>query len=136
MFVSFFPNPRPFFWSVLLWAAVCMSTWYMGGAELGDTLGFAAASEDGRPPIGVSRFWSGPFLWFYIYYAVCAGLFAAFWQLRAPHPWWRWSVLGSALDPRTSLGWFSPVVLNDVEDRHFPSYYYSYGEQLQHAAAP
>ena len=95
MFVSFFPRPRAFFWSVLVWAIVCVAGWYMAGAALGDRLGFTAPA-DGLP-IGVSRFWSGPFLWFYIYYAAAIGLFAGFWQTVAPHPWWRWSILGSAL---------------------------------------
>ncbi len=53
---------------------------------------------EGTPPIvGVSVFWSKPFLWFYVYYAVAAAIFAAFWMLYAPHPWARWSILGSAL---------------------------------------
>ena len=43
------------------------------------------------------RFWSPPFLWFYIYYAVVVAIFAAFWMIYAPHPWARWSILGSAL---------------------------------------
>src|SRR5690606_4873191 len=62
----------------------------------GDGLGFAGP-PDGRLPIGVSRFWSGPFLWFYLYYLVSVGIFAAFWKVAAPHPWWSWSVPGSAL---------------------------------------
>ncbi len=40
---------------------------------------------------------SKPFLWFYIYYAVVVGLFAAFWHRFAPHAWFNWSILGSAL---------------------------------------
>ncbi len=67
----------------------------MGGADLGDRLGLAGPGEDVF--LGVSRFWSGPFLWFYLYFGVAVGIFAAFWQARAPHPWWRWSILGSAL---------------------------------------
>ncbi|HRO11046.1 peptide antibiotic transporter SbmA [Amaricoccus sp.] len=97
MFVSYFPNPpRLFFWSAVLWSAVCVAGWYLGGAALGDGLGFAGP-PDGRLPIGVSRFWSGPFLWFYLYYLVSVGIFAAFWKVAAPHPWWSWSVPGSAL---------------------------------------
>ena len=96
MFLSFFPNPRPFFWSAVLWAAICVAGWYAGGAALGDRLGFAGP-PDGGLPIGVERFWSRPFLWFYLYFAVAVGFFAGFWQTVAPHPWWRWSILGSAL---------------------------------------
>ena len=94
MFVSFFPNPRPFFWSAVLWAILCVAGWYAGGSGLGAPLGFDMTSE---LPIGLSRFWSGPFLWFYLYYAVAVGLFYAAWRAIAPHPWARWSILGSAL---------------------------------------
>ncbi|EOC0229212.1 peptide antibiotic transporter SbmA, partial [Cronobacter sakazakii] len=37
------------------------------------------------------------FILFYAYYALCVGLFAAFWRVYCPHRWQRWSVLGSAL---------------------------------------
>jgi peptide/bleomycin uptake transporter len=96
VFVSFFPNPpKLFFWSAVIWAALWVAGWYLGGAALGDALGLAGSPENA--PIGVSRFWSGPFLWFYLYYLAAVGLFALGWQLWAPHPWWRWSILGSAL---------------------------------------
>ena len=73
MFVSFFPNPpRLFFWSAVLWAAICITGWYAGGAALGDRVGLAGPADDVLP-IGVSRFWSGPFLWFYLYFAVGGG---------------------------------------------------------------
>ncbi len=52
---------------------------------------------DGPPPLGVPIFWSAPFLWFYIYYWIAVGLFAAFWGIVAPHPMWRWSILCSAV---------------------------------------
>lgn len=97
MFVSFFPNPpKLFFWSAIIWSSLWVAGWYLGGAGLGDVVGLASP-PDGNLPIGVSRFWSGPFLWFYIYYCAAVGLFALGWQLVAPHPWWRWSILGSAL---------------------------------------
>jgi peptide/bleomycin uptake transporter len=95
VFVSFFPAPRLFFWSALLWAALCIAGWYLGGRALGDALGFGI--PEGGLPIGVDRFWSGPFLWFYGYYIAAVAVFAGAWQTLAPHPWWRWSVLGSAL---------------------------------------
>ena len=28
LFVSFFPNPRAFFWSAIVWAVVCVAGWY------------------------------------------------------------------------------------------------------------
>jgi peptide/bleomycin uptake transporter len=95
VFVSFFPAPRIFFWSAIAWAAVCITGWYSGGEALGAALGFRAP-ESGLP-IGISRFWSGPFLWFYLYYTAAVGVFAFAWRALAPHPWWTWSILGSAL---------------------------------------
>ena len=49
------------------------------------------------PQVGISIFWSRRFLWFSIYYAAAVGIFAYVWQTIAPHRWWRWSILGSAL---------------------------------------
>jgi peptide/bleomycin uptake transporter len=45
----------------------------------------------------VAMFWSPSFLWFDLYFAAAVAVFAAAWRILAPHPWWRWSVLGSAL---------------------------------------
>ena len=92
MFVSFFPNPRLFFWSAIAWAALCIAGWYAGGSGLGAAVGLGA--PEGGLPISITRFWSGPFLWFYFYFALAVAIFAAFWQTVAPHPWWRWSILG------------------------------------------
>ena len=120
MFISFFPNPpRLFFWSAVIWAAVCVSGWYLGGAGLGDALGLAGPA-DGQLPIGVSRFWSGPFLWFYLYYLAAVLLFALFWQVMSPHPWWRWSVLGSALILFTT--YFQVQVSVAINDWYGPFY--------------
>lgn len=97
MFVSFFPSPRLFFWSALLWTALAIAVWYAFGDPLGAAIGLPPLPADAPPEIGVGVFWSKPFLWFYLYYAVAVGLFAASWMLFAPHPWARWSILGSAL---------------------------------------
>jgi len=97
VFVSFFPSPRLFFWSAIFWTAVAMAIWYAFGDQLGAAIGLPPLPEGTPPVIGVSVFWSKPFLWFYVYYAAAAAVFAAFWVLYAPHPWARWSILGSAL---------------------------------------
>ena len=97
MFVSFFPSPRLFFWSAVLWTAVAVAVWYAFGDQLGAAIGLPPDPPGTAPIIGVSVFWSKPFLWFYLYYAAAVAIFAAFWMLYAPHPWARWSILGSAL---------------------------------------
>ena len=97
MFVSFFPNPRPFFWSAVLWTLVVVIFWYAVGDELGASLGFPPVAADAPPIVGVAVFWSPPFIWFYIYYVIAVAMFAAFWIYASPHPWAMWSIFGSAL---------------------------------------
>jgi peptide/bleomycin uptake transporter len=97
VFVSFFPKPKLFFWSAVIWSGVVVLFWYFAGAELGAYFGLAPLAAGETPVIGVQVFWSPPFLWFYIYYALAVGVFAAFWFFHAPHPWAIWSILGSAL---------------------------------------
>jgi peptide/bleomycin uptake transporter len=86
-----------FFASAVLWSLVLVIVWFMGGEQLGAALGLPPAAADAPPIIGVSVFWSKPFLWFYAYFAVGVLLFYAFWSWFSPHPWQRWSILGSAL---------------------------------------
>src|SRR6202040_4252460 len=88
MFVSFFPRPKLFFLSAILWTALAMAFWY----------GFAAnliTSSAAR--VGVEIFWSAPSLWFDLYFALCVAIFAGAWMVFAPPPWAPWSSLGSAL---------------------------------------
>ncbi|EOW6848165.1 peptide antibiotic transporter SbmA [Cronobacter sakazakii] len=92
MFKSFFPRPGAFFLSALIWAMLAFVVWQMSGGWLAERFGVA-----GELPISAARFWSGNFILFYAYYALCVGLFAAFWRVYCPHRWQRWSVLGSAL---------------------------------------
>lgn len=97
MFISFFPYPRVFFPSALIWSLIAVIVWYAGGEQFGALIGLPPLAPGQEAVIGVSVFWSPPFLWFYIYYALMVGLFAAFWMTYRPHPWQMWSVLGSAL---------------------------------------
>ncbi|WP_110733855.1 MULTISPECIES: peptide antibiotic transporter SbmA [unclassified Rhizobium] len=97
MFVSFFPYPRYFFPSVVIWTMLAIAAWYAGGSAFGGLIGLPPLPPGTEPVIGVSVFWSPPFLWFYIYYAIMVGLFAAFWYTYRPHRWQNWSILGSAL---------------------------------------
>jgi peptide/bleomycin uptake transporter len=97
VFVSFFPRPKAFFASAAAWALLVVLSWFFGGEELGAVFGLAPASADAQPIIGVEVFWSPPFLWFYLYFAVATVLFYAFWAWYAPHRWQNWSVLGSGL---------------------------------------
>lgn len=96
MFVSFFPRPRLFFLSFLIWTALAIASWYAGGRDLGALFGMPPAAPDALPIVGVHYFWAPEFLWFYIYFIVVTALFAGFWFTFSPHPWQVWSILGSA----------------------------------------
>ncbi len=89
MFVSFFPRPKLFFPSAIIWTALAMTLWY-GYAD--DLIG---SSEPGI--VGVALFWSARSLWFDLYFALSAAIFAGGWMVFAPHPWAPWSIIGSAL---------------------------------------
>ena len=97
MFVSFFPRPKLLIWSMLVWTAAAVAFWYVIGRDLGGFIGLSPAADDAEPIIGAAVFWSKPFIWFYIYYGICVGLFAAAVRVVAPHPWANWSILGTAL---------------------------------------
>src|SRR5258707_10862732 len=88
MFVSFFPRPKLFFLSAIVWTALAMALWY--GFD-GDLVGSSA------PTVGVANFWTARSLWFDLYFALCVAIFAGAWMSLAPQPWASWSILGSAL---------------------------------------
>lgn len=96
MFKSFFPNPKWFFLSLILWFAFNLTLWYTGGNGWGTFLGFAENYHKAELPIGVSRFWTPAFLWFYLWFLVSTVIFALFWRFKSDHPWQKWSVWGSA----------------------------------------
>ncbi|MCH7386962.1 peptide antibiotic transporter SbmA [Acinetobacter modestus] len=96
MFKSFFPNPRLFFISVVVWLALNMLLWYTGGHGWGEYLGFAKGYAEAELPVGVSRFLSASFIWFYIWFLASTALFAGFWRFFSDNKWQKWSVWGSA----------------------------------------
>ncbi|WP_180159976.1 MULTISPECIES: peptide antibiotic transporter SbmA [unclassified Acinetobacter] len=96
MFKSFFPNPKWFFGSFLIWFVINIVLWYSGGNSWGTMFGLPANYHQAELPIGISRFWSPKFLWFYVWFFVATALFAAFWKIKSDNPWQRWSVWGTA----------------------------------------
>jgi len=88
MFVSFFPRPKLFFLSAAVWIALTMAVWY----------GFASDFfPDAEGPVGLGTFVTPSALSFDFYFAICTLIFAGAWMLYSPHPWARWSILGTAL---------------------------------------
>lgn len=97
MFTSFFPNPRPFFWSAALWGLATVVFWFAFAKYWGVHIGLPNPPPDTPPIIGLSYFSSAPFIWFYIYFAIITAIFAGVWWFISPHKWFAWSVLGTAL---------------------------------------
>lgn len=96
MFKSFFPQPVWFFSSLILWFIINLVLWHSGGSGWGTYLGFPEGYSDEKLTIGIGRFWSAQFIWFYLWFFIATTIFALFWQWKARHRWQRWSVWGSA----------------------------------------
>ena len=92
MFQSFFPKPRWFFLSVVVWVTLNITLWYIGGKSAGEWFGWPKGYAEQELAIGLSRFWSPAFLWFYTWFLLSTALFAIFWHLIARHPWQRVSI--------------------------------------------
>lgn len=95
MFKSFFPNPKLFFLSVIIYAAICCTVWYAFNLEIGQFLGFDLTEAE--PEIGLKHFVSDSFLFFYCFYLVATALFAIVWFTISPHRWQWWAIPGSSL---------------------------------------
>jgi len=81
---------------VIVWLALNMLLWYTGGHGWGEYIGFPKGYADAELPIGVSRFLSAAFIWFYAWFLVSTALFAGFWRFTSDNKWQAWSVWGSA----------------------------------------
>ncbi|MBB4439277.1 MULTISPECIES: peptide antibiotic transporter SbmA [Rhizobium] len=97
MFHSFFPQPKAFFSSLVVWTLISIAGWYLFAASLGVSLGYAPVSEE-QQPIDLSFFLMPENVWFYGYFLLSAVIFCSAWHLKAlNHPWKIWSIWGSAL---------------------------------------
>lgn len=94
MFKSFFPNPKLFFLSVLLFSGVTCAIWYGFNQQMADLLGLDISSTE--PVIGLGHFVTNSFLLFYGFYFTSTALFALFWFKFSPHKWQFWSIIGSS----------------------------------------
>jgi peptide/bleomycin uptake transporter len=111
MFASFFPNPRLFFPSAVLWTVVCMLVWYTFARDLGPNLSLGwifgidyppalpadATAADAATGAHAAAMNLAVDVWLYQYMIVAGAIFAVAWLRLAPHPWFRWSVVASAI---------------------------------------
>lgn len=109
MFHSFFPNPRRFAISSLIWTAICIALWHLQFSEWEDLLGISSL-------VG----WDSNRVWLYEYSVFCYGSFVAYWLCQTSHPWARWSVGGSALI--VFMTWFQ-VQLDVMINQWFGTFY-------------
>lgn len=94
MFKSFFPNPKAFFLSLLLFAAIACAIWYGFNEQMAILLGLDISNT--TPAIGLGHFVTDSFLLFYLYYFFCTAIFALIWFKLSPHKYQWWSVIGSS----------------------------------------
>ncbi|MEG3753583.1 peptide antibiotic transporter SbmA [Psychromonas arctica] len=94
MFKSFFPNPKIFFISALIFAGLTCAIWYGYNEQMAALLGLDISQSE--PVIGLKHFATDSFLLFYAYYFACTALFALAWFKISPHKWQWWSIIGSS----------------------------------------
>jgi peptide/bleomycin uptake transporter len=97
MFRSFFPRPRLFFSSAALWSIFGIFLWMISAKDWGSAIGLPNFPEGTAPIIGAQALIAAPHIYFFLYFAGIGAVFALFWKFFSPHPWFNWSVLGSAL---------------------------------------
>jgi peptide/bleomycin uptake transporter len=86
-----------FFISAAAWTLFAVLFWFFVAKNAGGYFGLPNPTEGTPPVIGVAKFWSTSFVWFYLYYFVLAAIFTAAWRVIAPVQWFWWAVPGSIL---------------------------------------
>jgi peptide/bleomycin uptake transporter len=142
MFHSFFPKPRLFLITGILWTALAMAIWYLGIGDLGHRLSLGGLFGFGHPaplPAGADDAAKAAFeaaettandVWLYQYMIVAGAVFAAIWWRIAPHRWFRWSVVVTLII--LFVVWFQ-VQLDVMINNWFGTFYDSIQKAL---AAP
>ncbi|MGU9961922.1 MAG: peptide antibiotic transporter SbmA [Candidatus Puniceispirillales bacterium WSBS_2018_MAG_OTU23] len=97
MFASFFPHPKLFLISFIIYTGLAAWFWFWLGADIGALIGLNFPSAETPPIIGVGFLVTNDFLVFYLFYFLASLIFAGLWFRIAPHQWQMWSILGSSL---------------------------------------
>jgi peptide/bleomycin uptake transporter len=132
LFASFFPRPKLFFSSGVVWAAICIAIWYLGANDLGRKISLASEIGFGYPaalPAGADDAAQATFqaaenraidAWLYQYMIVAGAIFAVAWYRVESHRWFRWSVVASLVI--LFIIWFQ-VQLNVMINNFFGTFY-------------
>ncbi len=86
-----------FFISATLWSLFGILLWNLSAKNWGATIGLPDPAAGTPSIIGAMALVTAPHIWFDIFFGVMVAIFALAWRSYSPHPWFRWSVLGSAL---------------------------------------
>ena len=97
MFESFFPKPKLFLVTLILWLAFTIGIYYSIGQSIAEFIGFNFSPDDTQTVIGLGYFITPEFLWFDLYYILSTLIFYYFWANYSPHKWQVWSILGSSV---------------------------------------
>jgi peptide/bleomycin uptake transporter len=93
VFHSFFPRPKLFFASAVIFTFVSVLAWYFIVQDLGNSLGYVHPETE---PFDLSFFALPSNLFFYAYFLSCMVAFGGVWTVLAKdHPWKIWSIWGS-----------------------------------------
>lgn len=107
MFHSFFPRPLLLFGGALVWTVIAVVIWVWFASGLGPQLslggwigfGFPPELAAGATPAEQAARQSALVLandvYSYQYMILMGAIFALAWRFAFPHPWFRWSVVGS-----------------------------------------
>jgi peptide/bleomycin uptake transporter len=109
VFSSFFPRPKLFFLSAVVWSLAAILFWYFVARDLGPSLslggifgaGYPAALPDGSDEAATTVFQGAQSFaaefWLYEYMIACGAIFVIFWRYFSPHRWFWWSVVASSV---------------------------------------
>lgn len=94
MFRSFFPVPKLFFGSAIVWAVLCFLMWFTIGPALQSIISLDPILTP-TPGDDPTPFLTNQKVWLYQYVIITAYLFCVPWYFIQRHKWYWWSVFGS-----------------------------------------
>lgn len=94
MFRSYFPMPKVFFGSAVIWVAVCITLWYTIGGPLQSVLSLDPflTPDAGENP---APFLSNKKVWLYQFIVMASYAFCIPWFFIGRNKWYWWSVVGT-----------------------------------------
>lgn len=99
MLRSFFPTPKLFFLSAVIWTVIAFIIWFLVGDVLMNIINVADLFLDRAPeqpdPNQTVPFFNASRVWTYQYIIMFAAVFCVFWAYFNRNIWYWWSVVGS-----------------------------------------